>query len=280
MWSIGFAGSSGAGPSTSARPRYSFSRISRNFSTPQSASRNLRRARVRSRRWPESRKIPTTPSQTSGISSSGTQTPSRSASRGLVESPPPTQRSNPGPCTGCSTPRNEMSFTWYGVSTSQETDDLNLRGRFEYRGSPMYRSMISSIAGVASMTSSTAMPATGLPSTTRGQSPQASVVCRPTASSRRQISGPSSIRLQYGRAAAVDARLALRVQAPPAEPSPQVLRVDRGEAAARVDVLDPGPYVERVVVLLDPLVRIQRLPVSERPLALAAGLAGPGGLPR
>ena len=53
---------------------------------------------------------PTTPAQTSGTSSSGTQTPSRWASIGLVDRPPPTHRSKPGPCSGCSTPRKEMSF--------------------------------------------------------------------------------------------------------------------------------------------------------------------------
>ena len=40
------------------------------------------------------------------------------------------------------------------------------------------------------------MPATGEPRITRGVSPQASVVDSPTASSRRQISGTSSIRIQ------------------------------------------------------------------------------------
>ena len=46
------------------------------------------------------------------------------------------------------------------------------------------------------MISSAAMPATGEPRMTRGQSPQASVVDSPTASSRRQISGTSSTRIQ------------------------------------------------------------------------------------
>ena len=138
-------------------------------------------------------------------------------------------------------------------------------------------------------------PATGLPSTTRGQSPHASVVCRPTASSRRQISGMSStriqcswmfcrsvmsavsransrgdlgdraqlgqvelaavdadaehevlvvqlVRLQHGGAAAVDAGLALGVEAPPAEPAAQVLRVDarRSRGGRRCSRSGPG----------------------------------------
>ena len=75
--------------------------------------------------------------------------------------------------------------------------DLYLRGRLENSGLPMYLALISSIAGVGSMISSAAMPATGLPSTTRGQSPHASMVVRPTSSKRRQISGMSSIRIQW-----------------------------------------------------------------------------------
>ena len=50
MWSTGRAGNSGAGPSISVRCRYSVSRTSRNRSTPQSATRNFSRARLRSRR--------------------------------------------------------------------------------------------------------------------------------------------------------------------------------------------------------------------------------------
>src|SRR2546429_3318708 len=41
-----------------------------------------------------------------------------------------------------------------------------------------------------------------------------------------------------------------------------------------LDVLDPRPDVERVVVLLRPLVGVERLAVPERPLPLATGLAG------
>ena len=70
-------------------------------------------------------------------------------------------------------------------------------------------------------------------------------------------------------------RGALGVEPPPAEPAAQVGRVDRGEAALGVDVLDPGPHVERVVVLLELLVGVQRLAVAERPLALTAARSGP-----
>ena len=76
--------------------------------------------------------------------------------------------------------------------------------------------------------------------------------------------------LEHRGLAAVEARGTLRVEAHPAEPPAQVGRVDRGEAALGVDVQDPGPHVERVVVLLRLLVLVQRLGVAERPLALTA----------
>ena len=53
--------------------------------------------------------------------------------------------------------------------------------------------------------------------------------------------------------------LALGVEPPPAEPAVQVVAADRGEALLAVDVLDAGPHVEGVVLLLEPLVGVQRL---------------------
>src|SRR4029079_16044041 len=76
--------------------------------------------------------------------------------------------------------------------------------------------------------------------------------------------------LEHRGLAPVEARCALRVETHPAEAPAQVGRVDRGEAAPGVDVQDPGPHVERVVVLLRLLVLVQRLGVAERPLALTA----------
>ena len=181
------------------------------------------------------------------------------------------------------------------------------------------------------MISSAATPATGEPRTTRGQSPHASWVLSPTASSRRQISGHvldadpvqldvlpvgdvrgaaaeldgdvrdgaqllqaqraavaahpehevlvvQLVRLQRGGLAAVDAGLALRVEPPPAHTSAQVLGRDAREALAGVDVLDPLPDVERVVLLLEQLVAVQRFLLVERPLALStsSGRGDPG----
>src|SRR3546814_5952253 len=51
-----------------------------------------------------------TPSQTSATSSSGIHTPRRSERNGLVDSAPPTHRSKPGPCSGCTTPTKETSL--------------------------------------------------------------------------------------------------------------------------------------------------------------------------
>jgi hypothetical protein len=78
------------------------------------------------------------------------------------------------------------------------------------------------------------------------------------------------LRLERGGAAAVDAGLALGVEAVPAETAPQVGRVDAGEPGVGVDVLDAVADVERVVVLLAPLVGVEGLAVAERPLPLTA----------
>ena len=74
--------------------------------------------------------------------------------------------------------------------------DLNLRGRLENAASPMYCSPMAAISGVPSMISSASMPASGQPRITRGVSPQASVVDRPTDSSASQMSGTFSISIQ------------------------------------------------------------------------------------
>src|SRR5690606_27472950 len=76
--------------------------------------------------------------------------------------------------------------------------------------------------------------------------------------------------LEHRGASTVDAGSTLGVEAPPAETAPQVSGVDRVEPALGVDVLDPRADVETVVVLLGALVGVQRLAVTELPLALAA----------
>jgi hypothetical protein len=59
------------------------------------------------------------------------------------------------------------------------------------------RRLISRSAGVPSMISSFATPATGEPRNPRGESPQASSVLNPTAASRSQISGTSTMSIQW-----------------------------------------------------------------------------------
>ncbi len=135
----------------------------------------------------------------SGTSSTGTQTPSFWASIGLVDSPPPTQTSKPGPCTGCTVPTKAMSLvsgetSWLGWPVRAV---LYLRGRFEYSGLPTARRLISTSASEPSMISSLATPATGEPRNGRGESPHASVLSSPAASRRAQMAGTSSIRIQW-----------------------------------------------------------------------------------
>jgi hypothetical protein len=76
--------------------------------------------------------------------------------------------------------------------------------------------------------------------------------------------------LEEAGLAAVDARLALGVEAHPPEAPAQVGGVDGVEATPGVDVQDAVPHVQRVVVLLGLLVLVQRLGVAQRPLALRA----------
>jgi hypothetical protein len=85
------------------------------------------------------------------------------------------------------------------------------------------------------------------------------------------------LRLQRGGAAALDARPALGVQAPPAKAPAKIGRVDRVEPALGVHALDAGAHVQPVVVLLDLLVLVERLAVAERPLAFTAGPPWGGG---
>ncbi len=88
-----------------------------------------------------------------------------------MDRPPPTHRSKPGPCSGCTVPTKETSLisgatSWLGWPVSAV---LNLRGRLEKSGLPMKRSKISSSALVPSMISSLATPATGEPRKGRGR---------------------------------------------------------------------------------------------------------------
>src|SRR5262249_2267059 len=80
--------------------------------------------------------------------------------------------------------------------------------------------------------------------------------------------------LQRSGLAASDPGTALGVQAPPAEPAAQVLRVDGLEALVRVAGEDPLTDVEPVIVFLEAFGRVQRLKLAKRPLALAT--KGPG----
>ena len=85
-----------------------------------------------------------------------------------------------------------------------------------------------------------------------------------------EVLGLEDVGVLVTRPCAVVALLTLGVEAHPAHPAAQILLVDAVEALLRVDVDDPRAHVQRVVVLLELLVRVERLAVAERPLALAA----------
>ena len=84
--------------------------------------------------------------------------------------------------------------SWRG---EPEIADLNFRGRLWSSSRCSQSEVMASMAGVASMISSAAIPATGDPRMTRGTSPQPQRVDRPTASSFSQIAGTSSMRIQW-----------------------------------------------------------------------------------
>ena len=71
---------------------------------------------------------------------------------------------------------------------------------------------------------------------------------------------------------AVVTLLALGIETPPTEPPTQINLVDAVESVPGIDVLDPFPHIERGVILLQLFIGVERLPVPESPLALAARL--------
>ena len=140
-----------------------------------------------------------TPLHTSGTRSGDTNTPRRRASIGLVDRPPPTHRSKPGVPSGPVTPTKEMSLISCAVHWAAHPliAVLNLRGRLVNSGLPAATASVARSTALASMISSAQMPATGQPRMLRGTSPQAWRLDRPAPSSRSQICGTSSIRIQW-----------------------------------------------------------------------------------
>src|SRR5690242_6764 len=118
---------------------------------------------------------------------------------GLVDSPPPTHRSNPGVPSGPVTPTKEMSL----ISCAVHWDGhpliavLYFRGRLVNSGLAAATASVARSVALASRISSAQIPATGQPRMLRGTSPQAWRLDRPTSSRRSQISGTSSIRIQW-----------------------------------------------------------------------------------
>ena len=172
-----------AGPSGSGACRYSFSSTCRNFSGPQSASRNFSRAWLRGTAGSRSRGRPRcTPAHTSATRSGSTKTPSRWANCGLVDSPPPTHRSKPGSPSGPThADEGDVVDLVVGAVVGAAGDRRLVLARQvgERRVADVAVATAARSAGVASSTSSAATPASGQPRMTRGVSPQASVVSRP-----------------------------------------------------------------------------------------------------
>ena len=228
-----------------------------------------------------------TPSQASATSSSGIQTPSFWASIGLVDSPPPTQRSKPGPCSGCVVPTKDTSLTsgatsWLGwplidglelarqvgvlgvadvaaldlLERRGAVDDLvggdaGDRGAEERRGASRRRPpgcpgrrprAAAQIAGTSSMriqwyctfcrSVMSAVPRAYvvlISPIARSCSVRAAAAV--DADPHHEVLVVELLGLQRAGLAAVEPRLALGVEAPPAEPAAQVAAVDGGEAA-------------------------------------------------
>ncbi len=194
MWSRDpGGGAGGAGPSGSASrpgtpspaPRGTARCPSRRPGTSAGPGCAAGGSRSRGTGWPR-------PLHTSGTRSGGTNAPRRWASIGLVDSPPPTHRSNPGVAVRAddADERDVVDLVRGALGGAAEIAVLNLRGRLvssglagrDGLGRPQHR------AGVEHL-GARQIPATGQPRMLRGTSPQACWLDRPTSSSRSQICG-------------------------------------------------------------------------------------------
>ena len=197
MWSTGRSGSSGAGPSISvplqvlrlqhlAELRPHPSRRPGTSAGPGYAAGGSR-SRGRSARRRARPRAPRAAAPT---------TPSRLASIGLVDRPPPTHRSKPGPWSGWMTPRNEMSLASYGVSGSQRDRRLELARQVGQRrvADELGGDLLDRLGRVEDLVGRDTRDRAA--EDHAGVSPQASVVDRPTPSSSCQIAGMSSMRIQ------------------------------------------------------------------------------------
>ena len=103
------------------------------------------------------------------------------------------------------------------------------------------------------------------------QRPQRGVGQRPAVAAHphHEVGGLEDVGVLVAGPGAVVALLALRVQAHPAHPAAQILFVDAVEALLGVDVEDAGTHIQRVVILLELLIGVERLAIAELPLPLA-----------
>ena len=131
--------------------------------------------------------------------STDTNTSRSEAMRSPSESPPPTSRLNPRLPSAPRAGQRPMSLisACAQSSTQPVTDILNLRGMLAYSRLPVKKAEIARATGRPSKASFASTPDTGQLTTLRAPSPQACIVVRPTAASRRQIRGMSSIWIQW-----------------------------------------------------------------------------------
>ena len=77
-------------------------------------------------------------------------------------------------------------------------------------------------------------------------------------------------KLLDGQDPAVDSLLALGKEAPIAQATMEVVSRDRVETLLGINLLNAGPHVERVILELELLVRVQRLKLTQGPLTYLA----------
>ena len=92
-----------------------------------------------------------------------------------------------------------------------------------------------------------------------------------------EVLGLEQIEVLVAGPAAVVTLFTLGVEPHPAHAATQVVLVDAVEAGFGVVIEDSVAHIERVVILLELLVGVQRLAVAKRPLAFAAAFGGAGG---
>src|SRR6202167_3439359 len=96
------------------------------------------------------------------------------------------------------------------------------------------------------------------------------------AHAHHEVLGLDGVNVIIAGPGTVVALLTLGVKTHPAEAAPQIRLVYAVETLFGIDIFDAIPHIERRIVMLDLLGVIERLAISQRPLALTASLDGTG----